>query len=386
MHILFILDYFHPYIWWIETLFDDVTSYWKDQWYQITVVTSHHDPKLQKIEKRNGITIYRVWKSRWNIIPTAIWFGIKKRSLLQWIDHIHTSTFAAALSGRILAKLYRKPCTITIHEIYHNLRKHLKKRAARIYKTYEYLICRLQWNRIITVSDYTRSMIQNIHHVPDHRICTIYNQIDKNFWSIKSTKTDQMKQLKEKYNLTGCVIGLFIGRLGYEKWLPYLIESLDYITKNHKNFRLIIVSPKTKKKYPPHIQEQIKQTEKQIKDNYLTKHIIRIDPVENDEILKEYMAIADIGIIPSMSEWFCYTAVQMEAMWLPLIVSNVWALPEVLSAQHTFIEYWDIPALSNALESAIKKDKEKNKIKTKLNHWTINFQEYYDIFESCKKQ
>lgn len=335
MHILFVVDYFHPYIWWIETLFDDITSYGKDKWYEITILTSHHNSKLKTIEKRKGITIYRVWKSRWNIIPTSLWFGIKKRELLQSVDHIHTSTFAAGLSWRILAKLYKKSCTITIHEIYHNLRHHLKKKSARIYKLYEYIICRLQWNHIITVSDYTKHMIQHIHHVSEDRICTIYNQIDKKFWSPETVTKTHKEQLQKDHNLTNSVVGLFIGRLGYEKWLPYLIEALDNITKQHKNFKLIIIAPKNPKNYSSHIQDQIQQIEKQIKDNYLTKHIIRIDPAENDEILKTYMAIANIGIIPSMSEWFCYTAVQMEAMWLPLIVSNVWALPEVLSSQHT---------------------------------------------------
>ena len=228
-------------------------------------------------------------------------------------------------------------------------------------------------------------MIQDIHHVSENRISTIYNQIDKNFWSPETITKTQKELLQTEHNLTNSIVGLFIGRLGYEKWLPYLIESLDNISKQHKNFKLIIISPNNPKHYPPHIQDQIKQTQKQIKDNYLSKFIVWIDPVENDEILKTYMAVADIGIIPSMSEWFCYTAVQMESMWLPLIVSNVWALPEVLSQEHNFVPYWDISALTHALEWAIL-NKKKHQIIPKIQHGKINFQVYYDIFESYKKK
>lgn len=193
------------------------------------------------------------------------------------------------------------------------------------------------------------------------------------------------KELKKEHNLTNSTIGLFVGRLGYEKWLPYLIESLEEVIKTHPDFKLVIISPKTKKLYSPHIQEQIYQTEKQIKDNYLSKHILRIDPVEDDTILRNWMAISHIGIIPSMSEGFCYTAVQMEAIGLPLIVSKVWALPEVLSHQHTFISYGHISELIIALQTILVKAKDRTKIIPKLQHKNINFQSYYDIFSLYTK-
>ncbi len=378
MHILFILDYFPPYIWWIETLFSDVTDFWVQQWHTIHVITSRHDKKLPVIEKRHWVIIYRIGKNRFTIILHALRFWIKNRSLLQSIDHIHTSTFSAAIPARLLSKLHKKTCTITIHEIYDTLRYHLKGSKAQIYITFEKLLLRLPWAHIITVSRSTKLMIQDIHHLPDTAVSVIYNQIDSSFWNREQVQSKDVIILKKEKNLTHKKVWLFIGRLGYEKWLPYLIEAINNVIKTHPNFILVIIAPKTKNIYSQDIQHQIKSTKDQIINNNLHNHIVWIDPVENNENLRLWMAASDIGIIPSMSEWFCYTAVQMQAMGLPLIVSKVGALPEVLKSHHTFVWYGKIKELSSAIHNSL--NLSINKYISKGSHTSINYQEYYDIF------
>jgi glycosyltransferase involved in cell wall biosynthesis len=122
MHILFILDYFPPYIWGIETLFDDVTNFCVKEWNTVTVITSHHNKTLPKMEKRKWVYIYRIWKNRFTIIIKALIFWLLHKSLFQSIDHIHTSTFSSAIPAWVLSKIYKKTCTITIHELYDKLR------------------------------------------------------------------------------------------------------------------------------------------------------------------------------------------------------------------------------------------------------------------------
>lgn len=368
---------FSPYIWWIETLFDDVTDFCVKKWYTATVLTSRHNQKLQQIEKRKGVTIYRIWKNRFTILWKVLRFWITHRSLFQSIDHIHTSTFTAAIPAWILSKSYKKPCTITIHEIYDILRYHLKWKKAALYIRFERLIVRLPWAHIVTVSNYTKSMIQDIYHLSDKSLSVIYNQIDSNFWNKDMVSHEDIQVLQNKYNLTDKKIGLFIGRLGYEKWLPYLIESLQKVIKTHHNFILVIIAPKTPYLYPKHIQHQIKTTKDHITNNNLHNSVLRIDPVEDNATLRLWMAISNIGIIPSMSEWFCYTAVQMQAMWLSLISSKVGALTEVLEPNHTFVWYGKIEALSNAIINTINSHPFHPKEQKKQ---SINYQQYLNLF------
>ncbi len=385
MHILFLLDYFPPYIWWIETLFDDVTDFCIKKWYTVTVLTSRHDASLSAIEKRKWVHIYRTWNNRFTILWKALQFWITHRSLFQSIDHIHTSTFTAAIPAWILSKLYKKPCTITIHEIYDTLRYHLKWKKAILYIRFEKLILGLSWTHIVTVSNYTKSMIQKLYHLSDQSLSVVYNQIDNSFWSRNAISDKEIQILKKQYNLIDKKIGLFVGRLGYEKWLPYLIESLHDVIETHNNFTLVIIAPRTPHLYAKHIQQQIKTTKDQITNNNLNKYILWIDPVQNDTELKLWMIASDIGIIPSMSEGFCYTAVQMQALWLPLIVSNVGALPEVLSNKHSFVWYGKIKELSKAIQSNLSMSKDNKNITTSSESKNINYQQYCDIFENYHK-
>ena len=125
-HTLFILDYFHPFIGGIETLFDDVTQFCSEQNMKITVLTSRHRSDLKKIEKRGNVLIYRVGRNRFTTLFSVLRFALQQRELIRSVDHIHTSTFTSAIPAWIISKISNKPVTITIHEIYDTLRYHLK--------------------------------------------------------------------------------------------------------------------------------------------------------------------------------------------------------------------------------------------------------------------
>ena len=75
--------------------------------------------------------------------------------------------------------------------------------------------------------------------------------------------------------------------------------------------------------------------------------------MKDDETLRAWMSISHVGVVPSMSEGFCYTAVQMQAMGLAMIASEVGALPEVLHHDTTtFVPYGKVKPLNDALEKA----------------------------------
>jgi hypothetical protein len=94
------------------------------------------------------------------------------------------------------------------------------------------------------------------------------------------------------------------------------------------------------------------------------------------------MASSDVGVVPSMSEWFCYTAIQMQAMWLSLIASNVWALSEVLSPETTvFIPYGKIQDLYQALvDMSEKKHRTFLNISMDSTSTSIDYKKYRKLF------
>lgn len=357
VHVLFVLDFFHPHLGGMEELFDDIAQYCsKEKKIRISILTSKHNPSLLSREKRDDITIYRVWRWRRSSLFSFLWFGLTHRRMFQTIDHIHTSTYASALPAFFLAKYYKKPCTITIHELYGELWYHLKWSKARLYIFYEWLICRLPWKTIVTPSHSSKATIINRYPRIKTALQVIPNQLDKNFRDPSQVSLEEQEVLLATHNISPHDhIFLFIGRLWYEKWLPYLIEAYSQLDLQYKKrSKLIIIWPKNPQNYPKRIQQQIHRVDRHIRDNYLSSSVVRLDPEADQRILRTRMSIATRGVVPSASEGFGYIAAKMQAMTLPLILSDVWALNEIITADSSvFVPYGKVEAIKQALQKSI---------------------------------
>ena len=97
------------------------------------------------------------------------------------------------------------------------------------------------------------------------------------------------------------------------------------------------------------------------------------------------MSISDYGIVPSMSEGFCRTAVQMQSMDLPLIASHVGALPEVLHPDTTiFVPYGKVVEMRKVLQDALSpENNSKNTYKSEqeiVKNEFSDLEEYFTLF------
>lgn len=70
------------------------------------------------MERHENLTIYRVGSNRINFLRRAVMKGL---SIGKHIDLIHTTTFAGAIPGRILSKIFNKPIVLTVHEVFGKL-------------------------------------------------------------------------------------------------------------------------------------------------------------------------------------------------------------------------------------------------------------------------
>ena len=366
-HIILFVDYFTPHIWGIEKLFWDITKALIHQHYKISIITSHHNKLLPKEESDNNLTIYRVWSSRRDFRRYSLLWWIHQRKIIQSSTHIHTTTFTAALPARILGYMYHKKVSITIHEVYGEIRNILKWRYGIFYRLYEALLIRLPRDHIITPSQYTQQCILNLRPKLQVPLSVIYNQIDYQFRSKKEWKQTSLIQ-KRKLDW------IFIGRLWKEKWIETILEALPSIRQKIPTFRLHIVSdPSDKDKL---------MIDSTIKRLSIEKMIVWHNTIQDESLLRDLILSCTIGIVPSISEWFCYTAVQMEALWLPLIASRRGSLPEVLDHHTTiFIPYWDREALSKAVISFFQKEQVNNQhiIKKRFSNTLLA---YIDIFNN----
>ena len=128
-------------------------------------------------------------------------------------------------------------------------------------------------------------------------------------------------------------IWVFAWRPWKIKWLLFILENFNEIKKINKNFKLLILLlEKNNKKKINEILKYAKLYSKSIKIIYEIEH----------KYIYNYLNIADVGIVPSYSEWFGCTSLEFSILWKTIIASNIWWIPEINFKNIHFFCHWNV--------------------------------------------
>lgn len=333
MKILFVLEFFPPAIGGVEKLFGTLTQQLIQNGIGVDVITMKL-PGTEKHEKIGGVMVHRI------VAPNRYLFTFaaipKVIRLAKSADIIHTTTYNAAFPAWLGAKLFKKKCIITVHEVlgesWYKL-PDLNIFSAWFHKLYEKIILSLSYNRYIAVSEATKkNLTQNIKR-SSRKTTRIYNGIDYSLW--QNNPKDHTNSPKKF---------LYYGRSGYTKGLTCLVDAWGLALQSAPDLKLTIMAhPNPKKPY-----EKLK---KHIKKLRLSQKIELKRPVPEQE-LKTILMSADCVIIPSLTEGFGFNAVENAALGNRMVATYAGAIPEVISGEHILCEPNSPKALARAILQA----------------------------------
>lgn len=341
MNILFVLEHFYPDKGGVERLFLNLALQLVKQQYQVTVVTTRTDSKQPRIENYHGIQIVRLpFKNRYLFTFCSLPFIIKYALRA---DLIHTTSYNAALPAWIAALLTRKKCVITFHEVWDELWWRLPYYNA-VYKAlfffFEKVILMLPFAHYIAVSEATKNaLVQS--GIASKQITRIYNGVDYSLFHAYKHENPVGKTI------------CYFGRLGASKGLDQLLNALATVTDR---FRLLLIIPSNPAFILKNIQRKL--SDLKLVDKTIIKHDL------TDEDLFSQISKSSFVVIPSLSEGFCFNAVECAAMEIPVIASYNTALKETVSGKHIFITGDNI---AMALKEAF------------LDHWSYKETLHFDI-------
>ncbi len=173
---------------------------------------------------------------------------------------------------------------------------------------------------IITISESTKTSIVDHYHQPKRKITVAYpgynNQLNR-------PVNDQKKidAIKEKYGVEGKYI-LFVGTVQPRKNLKRLIEAFKKI----ENVKLVVVGKTSGEGRQGWMYEEILALPKELG----IEHKIIFAGFVPDEELVYLMNGATAYALPSLWEGFGIPVVDAMACGIPVIVSNISSLPEVV--------------------------------------------------------
>ena len=352
MKLLFVLENYHPHIGGVETLFKSLCESLASRGEEVTVFTTGVIKTAAKKETLNGVHIIRTgYSNRYLFTFISV---VALIPLARKCDHIHTTSYNAAIPAKLAAWWCKKPISITFHEVWATLwfkLPYMTKLGAWLHYTFEQFILKLRFDRFVAVSNSTRQGLIE-HGVSVNRISMIYNGLDYKDFETKEAGTGS--------GFTYC----YFGRLGVSKGLDLLLEAVPLIHEQipESHFKLII--PKIPRSFYKRIQKAIKTLG------------IRDDTIELNHLpftlLKREISSADVVVIPSYSEGFCFTAVESMALGTPLVISGKGALAEVVTGHYIVMEAMTSKALADAVYKAY------------MGHWTYKPTKKYPLTKTIQ--
>lgn len=311
MKILFIQEYYYPYIGGVETLFKVLAENLVKRGHTVRVVCTKFNKNFPGEEIINGVEVIRVPIASRYTFSFIGFFFIWKYS--KGFDFIQTTTYNAALPAFFIALFRKKKIAITFHELWGKLWFQLPFMNFPVrlgFFLYERFVLHLPFHKFIAVSDSTKNDL--LKSKKSSKVVRIYNGIEYNF-EISDEKYEQ-------FTFT------YFGRLGVSKGLDILLKAAKIFLHEHPETRLQLIIPVLPKATLHTILRLI--DEYNIKDKTIVQH-----DLPRKELFK-HVQKSHCVIIPSYKEGFCFTAVETIAMGVPIISSNKGALMEVVSGKH----------------------------------------------------
>jgi glycosyltransferase involved in cell wall biosynthesis len=336
MKILFVLEYYYPHVGGVETLFKTLIEALAKKGHHIRIITMRYDTNLPKKEKTGNIEINRIaTKSRYIFTIKAIWSVFKASKK---VDLIQTTSYNAAIPAYLGRIFSRKKVVITFHEVWGKLwfkLPFISKPSALLHAIFEQLLLKIPFTHFIAVSDFTKNkLIQS--GIAVSNVSKIYNGID---YSLYPTRIKSSSPFKSSFHI------VYFGRAGISKGLDILIHGCIAFLKTRIDCNLSLVLPKNKDIITSYLLKEIEHSG--LNDR------IKLTGRLSDEDLITFLGTADVIVIPSYSEGFCFAAVEAIALGIPVIASSNGALQEVISGSHLFLESFTHQGLKEALDKAI---------------------------------
>ena len=223
-------------------------------------------------------------------------------------------------------------------------------------------------DNIITVSDYSKKIINQITKYPLNNIFTTHLAADSSFKTINNPQ--KLKEVKDKYHLPDKFI-LFIGDINWNKNVPNLVKACLEI-----KYPLVIVgSSAIKKNVPNHPWTQdILWLQSQNSPNLITTGFVP------DEELPIFYNLATVYCQPSFGEGFGLPLVQAMQSGCPVAYSQTSCLPEIMDQNGISFDPYSI----NSIKDALKKYWDNPKIRQEYIQRGLNYVKKFNWSSTAK--
>ncbi len=259
------------------------------------------------------------------------------KGVLDNFDIIHAHDWMTYLAAIELKRLSGKPLIVHVHatEFDRNGMRYGNQKVHEIEKE-----GMEKADAVITVSNYTKSVIISKYGINPQKVFTVHNAVE--FSSCSPSENFEIKKHDK--------IVLFLGRITLQKGPDYFVKAARLVSNVIPNVKYIVVGEGDMK-------------------NQMIRDVVRLGLASNflfagflrgKDIDRAYR-MADIYVMPSVSEPFGITPLEAMRNGTPTIISKQSGVSEIVN-NCLKVDFWDVNEIANKIIAVLKYKALKNEL------------------------
>ena len=284
--------------------------------------------------------------------------AVEKIAVESSFDVIHAHDWLTCRAALRAKELSGKPLIVHIHALEAD-RAGKPGAGNSLVREIEYLALTLA-DRIVAVSERTKQLIMSEYDVPADKINVIHNSIDAS--ALQPLDPDNAYRYLEQMKNDGYKVVANIGRFTLQKNIPNLLHSFRAVVDKLPKTILLLVGNGDQFQELIHMSATLG----------LSKNVIFTD-FQRGKNVRDGFAIADLFVMPSVSEPFGLTPLEAIGYGTPSLISYQSGVAEVLK-NCLKVDFWDTREMANqivgALENPALLEEMRVQAKNELEHLT----------------
>ena len=275
------------------------------------------------------------------------------------------------------------PQIITIHDLgFEHIPEHVPFLVRKFYRYFTPKYCK-KATKILAVSTYTKQDIISTYNIEAKKIEVVYNGFDTHLASLKGgTQPVQAERLVPFRGFRGEPYFIFVGAVHPRKNVLGLLKAFEQFKTSYSHaHQLVIVGRKA-------------WMNKELEDFYekmqFKKEVIWIEKIERADLIQ--LMQQSLGLVyPSLFEGFGIPIIEAMSLGIPVICSNVSAMPEVAENAALLVRPDNTIEIAAAMNELIMNDVLRNdliakgKIRATYFDWNTSAEKVVDIIKTFQK-
>ncbi len=243
-------------------------------------------------------------------------------------DLIHAHDWMTFAAGVALKAATSRPLILHVHSLeYDRAGEHGDWRIERLEKE-----CMTAADSLIAVSHYTRELIHQRHGIPLDKIAVVHNGV-----YAPSVRAGHRRDKR----WAGKIV-LFLGRITFQKGPDYFVEAAARVLPRVPDVLFIMAGSG----------DMLPRMIDRVEELGIARHFLFTGFLNGREVEKMF-SLADLYVMPSVSEPFGITALEAISCHTPTIISRQSGVSEVVN--HALkVDFWDVDGLANLIMSVLK--------------------------------